>query len=131
MRDSLERQAVRLGLSEEVEFAGLVSPEQMPEEFLRSDLFCFPLIREFGGAVVLEAMAAGTPCVVVDHGGIGEYVTSECGIKIRPQSREYLVIRFADALIRLSADQDLLGWDECSIPKPCRGIFLESEGPAN
>ncbi|MEQ1843596.1 MAG: glycosyltransferase, partial [Verrucomicrobiales bacterium] len=109
MRTTLEKQAGILGLSDEVEFAGLVTPERMPEEFQDSDLFCFPSIREFGGAVVLEAMAAGVPCVVVDHGGIGEYVTPACGIKIRPESRDYLVAKFAESLVALSADESLLG----------------------
>jgi glycosyltransferase involved in cell wall biosynthesis len=108
MRKSLERQAGKLGLAEAISFSGQVTPEQMPAEFEKADLFCFPSVREFGGAVVLEAMASGTPCVVVDHGGIGEYVTEACGVKVKPESRTYLVVRFADAIVRASVDESWL-----------------------
>ena len=43
------------------------------------------------GAVVLEAMANGLPCIVVNNGGIGEYVTEETGFRINPESREFVV----------------------------------------
>jgi glycosyltransferase involved in cell wall biosynthesis len=108
MRETLAKQAARLGIGDAVEFSGLVPPDQMPEEFRSAHLFCFPSIREFGGAVVLEAMAGGAPCVVVDHGGVGEYVTPSCGIKVVPESRDHLVAAFAEALERLSCDPALL-----------------------
>jgi glycosyltransferase involved in cell wall biosynthesis len=45
--------------------------------------------ESLGGAVVLEAMACGLPCIVANNGGIAEYVTQETGFKIDPISREY------------------------------------------
>ncbi|HEY9864641.1 MAG TPA: glycosyltransferase, partial [Candidatus Obscuribacterales bacterium] len=41
-------------------------------------------------AVVLEAMACGLPCIVVNNGGIGEYVTETTGFKIEPISRDFI-----------------------------------------
>jgi glycosyltransferase involved in cell wall biosynthesis len=63
----------------------------MVDHYRRADVFCFPSIREFGGAVVLEAMAAGLPCIVTDYGGIAEYVTDQSGFRIAPLSRQHLV----------------------------------------
>ncbi|ERN42757.1 glycosyltransferase [Rubidibacter lacunae KORDI 51-2] len=74
-----------------VEFAGWVPQAKTLEYYRRADIFCFPSIREFGGAVVLEAMACGLPCIVVDNGGIGEYVTEQNGYKIAPTSRAEVV----------------------------------------
>jgi glycosyltransferase involved in cell wall biosynthesis len=105
MRPRLEEQARALGIHGAIEFAGPLPPAEMPDVFQAADLFCFPSIREFGGAVVLEAMASGVPCIVPDHGGIGEYVTPECGIKVTPRSREHLVAAFAEALVRLGTDR--------------------------
>ncbi len=108
MRQALEKLATKRKIKNAISFSGQVKPEDMPSEFENADLFCFPSIREFGGAVVLEAMASGTPCIVVDHGGIGEYVTENCGVKIKPVSRGYLVIRFSDAIVRAATDQEWL-----------------------
>ena len=58
--------------------------------------------KKLGGAVVLEAMANGLPCIVTDFGGIGEYVTEETGIKIPMRSREFLVATMANELEKLS-----------------------------
>jgi len=94
-RGSLEKQSRDLGLDDVVRFAGWVDQNETARFYKESDLFCFPSVREFGGAVVLEAMASGLPCVVVDHGGIGEYVTDETGFKIAPRSRDYITEELA------------------------------------
>lgn len=106
-RAGLEELAKELGIHEQVTFEGLVPPETMPDYFGKADLFCFPSIREFGGAVVLEAMASAVPCVIADHGGIGEYVTENSGVKIAPKSREYLIEKFAEAICRFGESP---GW---------------------
>lgn len=111
-RPKLEEQVVALGLGDQVSFTGLVPPDTMPQRFRDADLFCFPSIREFGGAVVLEAMASGVPCIVADHGGIGEYVTEACGVKIAPSSRRHLVEKMAEAICEF--DQDVTRYDSCA-----------------
>lgn len=112
-RENLEQLTLDLDLDDHVTFEGLVPPETMPDHFGKADLFCFPSIREFGGAVVLEAMASSVPCVVADHGGIGEYVTAGSGVKIAPKSREFLIEKFADAIVQFSESPE---WHEqCAI----------------
>jgi glycosyltransferase involved in cell wall biosynthesis len=90
-RSALEQQVAALGLKDRIQFVGWVAQSQTRHYYQQADVFCFPSIREFGGAVVLEAMAAGLPCIVTDYGGIGEYVTPEMGFKIEPRSRAFLV----------------------------------------
>lgn len=74
-----------------MKFTGWLSREEVLEFYQEADIFCFPSIREFGGAVVIEAMTFGLPCIVVNNGGIGEYVTEKVGFSIDPVSREHVV----------------------------------------
>jgi len=90
-RNALEQLVKRLNLTEIIAFTGWVDQKDTLQYYGNSDIFCFPSIREFGGAVVLEAMANGLPCIVVNNGGIGEYVTEETGFRINPESREFVV----------------------------------------
>lgn len=97
-RQALENQVTARSLVGQVHFAGWVPQTQTRDYYQKADVFCFPSIREFGGAVVLEAMAAGLPCIVADYGGIGEHVTAETGFKIEPRSRESLIQGIVDAV---------------------------------
>ena len=106
-RSRLEDQARRMGVADRVRFAGWVQHEQMVEFYRRADIFCFPSIREFGGAVVLEALAAGLPCIVTDYGGIAEYVTDDCGFRIAPHSREDVVRKMARHIEDLAQSADV------------------------
>lgn len=106
-RNSLEAQVRELELGEKVKFAGWVSQEETVEYYRQADIFCFPSIREFGGAVVMEAMACGLPCIVPNNGGIGEYVTEETGFRIEPKSREYLTQELTNKIKLLVEDDEL------------------------
>ena len=107
-KENLEKQSRDLGLERTITFTGWVDHSETGRYYNESDLFCFPSVREFGGAVALEAMAAGLPCVVADHGGLGEYVTEVPGFKIKPISRNDLVEGLAQKITTLFADRDLL-----------------------
>jgi len=91
-----------------VRFTGWVRQQETLEFCQRSDIFCFPSVREFGGAVVLEAMAAGLPCIVADYGGIAEYVTQNTGFRITPTSREHLVSQLVRHIEDLARNDKLL-----------------------
>jgi glycosyltransferase involved in cell wall biosynthesis len=101
-RGALEQRAQVLGIAKRVHFVGWVASEQTISFYQDADIFCFPSIREFGGAVVLEAMAAGLPCIVPDYGGISEFVTRETGIKISVASREGLTRELKEGIRELA-----------------------------
>lgn len=103
----LKQKVTELKLEERVEFVGWVAQPETLNYYNRADIFCFPSIREFGGAVVLEAMACGLPCIVANNGGIGEYVTAETGFKIEPLSREYLIYALANKIEVLAQNEEL------------------------
>jgi glycosyltransferase involved in cell wall biosynthesis len=97
-RQALEKQVVEQSLDKQVTFTGWIPQAQTRDYYRDADVFCFPSIREFGGAVVLEAMACGLPCIVADYGGIGEYATAETGFKIEPRSRNVLTQGMTQAI---------------------------------
>jgi glycosyltransferase involved in cell wall biosynthesis len=106
-KTKLENLVEKLGLSERVKFTGRIPQQETLNYYSQADIFCFPSIREFGGAVVLEAMACGLPCIVANNGGIGEYVTEETGFKIEPLSRDYLTQELTDKVKILVEDEQL------------------------
>ncbi|MEQ8969635.1 MAG: glycosyltransferase family 4 protein [Coleofasciculus sp. C1-SOL-03] len=106
-KTKLENLVQKVGLSEKVNFTGRIPQQETLNYYRQADIFCFPSIREFGGAVVLEAMACGLPCIVANNGGIGEYVTEETGFKIEPLSREYLTQELTDKIKILVEDEQL------------------------
>lgn len=87
-------------------------PNWLPREELLTkmglcDVFLFPSLRDGGGAVVVEAMAAGKPVICLDVGGPSLHITDECGMKIAPHSPKQAVKNIAAALERLYKDREL------------------------
>ena len=100
----LKEQVARRGLERAVELAGWVEHREVQARLAGCDLFAFPSIHEFGGAVVLEAMAVGVVPIVVDHGGPAELVTPRTGWKIPLGRRPELVARLRAVLEEVCAD---------------------------
>ena len=72
-RPSLEAQAGRLGIRDRIEFVGWVSAAEGASRLESADVFILPSLRECGGAVLLEAMALGLPCIATRWGGPGSF----------------------------------------------------------
>jgi glycosyltransferase involved in cell wall biosynthesis len=104
MRADLEAQVAREGAGAAVTFHGTVPHAGVQDIAVRSNLLTFPSIREFGGGVVLEAMALGVVPLIVDYAGPGELVTEATGYKVPIGTRAEVVAGFRDALERVLAD---------------------------
>ncbi len=103
-RAHLEALTRQYGLEANVQFLGWVDQQRLRQEFARAQAFVFPSLREFGGGVILEAMASGLPAIVVDYGGPGELVTPECGILLPMKPRAGLVPQLQAAMEELAGD---------------------------
>lgn len=78
--DGIERQRVLytihdLGLEEEVELYGRVSPQRVLALLQQADVFLLSSLSEGISNAVLEAMSCGLPVVTTDCGGMREAVT--------------------------------------------------------
>ena len=82
-RRSLEALAAELDLANKVRLPGFRS--DIPEVLAAMDIFAFPSLGEGLPRALMEAMAAGLPCVVTEVGGNAEAVVDgETGYVISP-----------------------------------------------
>ena len=89
-----------------VELVGRKPQAEIGRMMRTADAFVFPSIRELGAGVVVEAMATGLPCVVVDYGGPGGLIHDGNGVKVPLGDKQQLVDRVATEMATLSADPD-------------------------
>lgn len=96
----IERYRVR-----NVEFAGMVSIDDLARYYASCDVFCAPSIaRESFGIVLLEAMAAGKPVVAGDNPGYASVMTNgREGLLAPPKDAQSLAL----ALVRLLSSASL------------------------
>lgn len=87
-----------------ISIRGQMPQAEVAAEMRRSQAFVFPSLREFGGGVILEAMACALPCLIVDYGGPAELVSDATGIKLPMQPREALVESLRIAMENMAAD---------------------------
>jgi glycosyltransferase involved in cell wall biosynthesis len=83
----------RLGVKETVTMHGWRTHDEVAKYFQQADLMVFPSVREFGGGVVLEAMASGVVPIVVDYGGPSELVNAATGFVVPIGPRDALIQR--------------------------------------
>ncbi len=102
-RDRLTAMAAQLDIANAVKLEGWVPHTQLKDRLIQSDVFGFPSVREFGGAVVLEAMAMGLVPIVADYGGPGELVSPQSGFAVPMGRRSEIVAGFRKGLEQLVA----------------------------
>ncbi|MDQ0322173.1 glycosyltransferase involved in cell wall biosynthesis [Pararhizobium capsulatum DSM 1112] len=106
-RGECERLVAELELGHRVRLHGWRKRDELPEFYRSADIFVFPSYREPGGNVALEAMAFSLPLIVVDRGGPGSAVSSQCAIKLDVTTPEALAIDVAVAIRKLAIDPAL------------------------
>lgn len=97
-RPSLEAMIKHHNLSNAIRMHGNVNHEILQDSLVQADLLTFPSIREFGGGVVLEAMALGVVPVVADYAGPRELVCDRSGYRVAMGSRSQLIANFRSQL---------------------------------
>jgi glycosyltransferase involved in cell wall biosynthesis len=96
-RGRLESQAARLGLGDAVTFLGYC--ERVQDVLPQCDAFALPSLTEGIPLALLEAMAAGLPCVATAVGGVPEVlVDGESGLLVAPDSPSALCSGIARVL---------------------------------
>lgn len=91
MLDELRLQADRRGLGQVIRFAGFISDADKRMLYQATDVAVFPSLYEPFGIVALEAMAARSPVVVSNVGGLSEVVENHVtGMTAQPGNAESL-----------------------------------------
>lgn len=108
-RSRLENLTRSLGIEKAVTFHGWLSHSEVLSRMRSADVFVFPSVRDFGGGVVFEALAAGAVPIVVDFGGPGDIVHPEVGYKVPLTNESEVVEEIEQILTNLANDRDLLG----------------------
>ncbi len=107
-RSRLEQLTKSLGIEKAVSFCGMLPHAEAMVRLRSSDVLVFPSVREFGGGVVLEALAVGAVPLVADFGGPGDIVHPDVGYKVPLTNEEDLVAQMEKALGELVHDRSLL-----------------------
>ena len=79
LKNRLEKQAIKLGISSSIRIDSGMPFDKLAEEFRNADLVVYPSYYEGQGLIPLEAMASGTPVATVDHGPLPEMVDDSVG----------------------------------------------------
>ena len=105
-RESLERLAAELGLSENVDFTGFVDQDGLTAQMKSSKVLVLPSVREGFGLVIVEANACKLPVISISHemsavreliqDGVNGFLIS----KILPD-------KIAEAVLRIVEDDEL------------------------
>jgi glycogen synthase len=91
MKDQLSTIVRSMGLEHKVMFTGFVDEETLLKLQCCADVSVVPSLFEPFGIVTLEAMAAKSPVVVSDTGGLSEIVEHDItGVKVYPNNTESL-----------------------------------------
>jgi glycosyltransferase involved in cell wall biosynthesis len=107
-KQRLMEMAASLGVSTRVSFLGWLSHADTMERLRMTDILVFPSVREFGGGVVFEALAAGAVPIVVAFGGPGDVVHSGVGYRVPLHTPEQVIRDIAQALSELAHNRELL-----------------------
>jgi glycosyltransferase involved in cell wall biosynthesis len=105
---SLEQLAIKLGISDRVDFDGIIPSDQMPAYLSQLDVMILPSRtlpnwKEQFGRVLVEAMACGVAVIGSDSGEIPNVIDS-AGL-IFPEDNEDAL---RDRMLRLLRDEELL-----------------------
>jgi glycosyltransferase involved in cell wall biosynthesis len=107
MKDSLIGQVHRMGLADKAYFTGFVDDQTLKLLYDCADICVVPSLYEPFGIVALEAMAAQTPVVASDTGGLSEIIDHDkTGVKVYPDNSDSL----AWGITRLLLDPDYANW---------------------
>lgn len=99
LRGVLEARARALGLAGRVRLLGALPLAELQQAYAACDVFVLPSEYEAFGIVLLEAMAAGKPCVAARAGGMPEVVEHE---------RTGLLVPYGDAAALAEALRQVL-----------------------
>jgi glycosyltransferase involved in cell wall biosynthesis len=102
MEGELRHRAHASGVGDKIMFAGYIDDDTRNKLYTIASVSVFPSLYEPFGIVALESMAAGSPVVAADTGGLGEIIThGDNGLKAYPGNANSL----ANNVVHLLTDE--------------------------
>lgn len=92
---------------------GQIPFNEVVRHYEKADVFIFCSLRDSCPAQLNEAMAFGLPVITLDLHGSSLAVSSDCGIKVKPTTKEETALGIARAITRLYEDTEFR--KECSM----------------
>jgi glycosyltransferase involved in cell wall biosynthesis len=108
MRSNLEELAKKLGVENQIHFFGRVDRGKALELLSQCHVLLHPSLRDSGGWVCLEAMAARRPVICLNLGGPAVQVTPETGTIVEAESPQQVIRDIAAAMTRYAEDREFL-----------------------
>ena len=131
MREELEQQATKLGVSDRVIFLGRLSRDEMLKEMQEANCFVLPTRYEAFGVVLIEAMATGLPLIATRSGGPDSIVTKDNGLLIERENADDLAEAMQEMMKNISAysakeirTQCLRNYGDSSVMEQYSQLFL-------
>ena len=112
LRSRWEKLARRLGVAGHTTWLGRLPYHEALRQYAWPEVFAFTSLRDTSGNVVLEALAAGVPIVCLDHQGMHDIVTDQCGVKVPLGSPRKVIAGLSESIVRLARDAEL--WERLS-----------------
>ncbi len=100
--NELHRLASSLGLSKNIEFAGMKAPSEVAKYMRESSLLVLPSRTETFGSVLIEALACGTPVLATRCGGPEDIVNDSVGRLVAKEDPKAL----AEAIVEMTNHRD-------------------------
>ena len=105
LRARWERLARRTGVASHVVWLGRLPHGEALRQYAWADVFVFSSLRDTTGMVVVEALGAGLPVIALDHQGVHDVLTDDCGVKIPVTTPPEVIARLTEAVARLARDE--------------------------
>jgi glycosyltransferase involved in cell wall biosynthesis len=104
-RGRWERFARRAGVAAHTTWLGRLPHCEALRQYAWADVFVFSSLRDTTGTVVMEALGAGLPVICLDHQGVRDVVTDDCGMKIPVTTPREVIVGLSEAITRLAKDE--------------------------
>lgn len=105
-KDDLMKLTRKKGLEHQVIFLGQRDRQGALSLLKQADMYVFPSLREGGTWSLMEAMAAGLPCVCINTSGMKTITDETSAVRIEPQNPDDTINEISKAIDTLIDDRD-------------------------